>query len=469
MTVMAASSTNILSSAPEVGSWAEAVEQDNLPNNDVNEDGVKTVVAYIEEDGSRYKVVTQFKVITKNVPRVVAERKKMAKFGLCRDEPPGPQVSTTYVAEEVEMQFTRNRAGEQILDVQEDKQTAKVTSREHCRHCKGNDHWSTNCPYKEMYQVEEEADTADNAEKERAAPGIGRYVAPGMRGDARQGDRRSDENTCRVTNLPQDMEEAELRELFAAIGRVQRVFIARDKITNQPKGFAFVTYEMREDAERAIAKLNGIRRHHMVLKVEWTRFFLSTLCPYYCRFPMGLLSILRKQREREREIRVLILGLDNAGKTTITKKFLGEDLSLVEPTLGFNIKTVDFHGFTINFWDVGGQKSLRSYWRNYFEQTDALIWVVDSGDRERLIACREELKSLLTEERLSGATLLVLANKQDLPSAAKVGDIAKLMELEEIKSHHWRIYSCSAMTGENLLEAVSWMCDDVASRIFTLE
>ncbi|KIH44623.1 hypothetical protein ANCDUO_25350 [Ancylostoma duodenale] len=85
---------------------------------------------------------------------------------------------------------------------------------------------------------------------------------------------------------------------------------------------------------------------------------------------MGLLTILRKQREREREIRVLILGLDNAGKTTITKKFLG-----------FNIKTVDFHGFTINFWDVGGQKSLRSYWRNYFEQTDALIWVVDSGDQ----------------------------------------------------------------------------------------
>ncbi|KJH49785.1 hypothetical protein DICVIV_04125 [Dictyocaulus viviparus] len=269
---MVVSNTNILSSAPEVGSWAEAVEQDNLPNNDVNEDGVKTVVAFIEEDGLRYKVVTQFKVITKNVPRVVAERKKLAKFGVCRDEPPGPQISTTYVAEEVEMQFTRNRAGEQILDVQEDKQTAKVTSREHCRHCKGNDHWSTNCPYKEMYQVEEEIDPAESAEKERTGPGAGRYVAPGMRGDARQGDRRSDENTCRVTNLPQDMEEAELRELFAAIGKVSRVFIARDKLTNQPKGFAFVTYEMREDAEKAIAKLNGIRKYHMVLKVEWTRY-----------------------------------------------------------------------------------------------------------------------------------------------------------------------------------------------------
>ncbi|VDM70741.1 unnamed protein product [Strongylus vulgaris] len=96
MTVMSASATNILSAAPEVGSWAEAVEQDTLQNNEVNEDGVKTVVAYIEEDGARYKVVTQFKVITKNVPRVVAERKKLKKFGLCRDEPPGPQVSWSF-------------------------------------------------------------------------------------------------------------------------------------------------------------------------------------------------------------------------------------------------------------------------------------------------------------------------------------------------------------------------------------
>ncbi|KAJ1370048.1 ADP-ribosylation factor-like protein 2 [Parelaphostrongylus tenuis] len=184
---------------------------------------------------------------------------------------------------------------------------------------------------------------------------------------------------------------------------------------------------------------------------------------------MGLLTILRKQREKEREIRVLILGLDNAGKTTVTKKFLGEDLTSIEPTLGFNIMTVEFKGFTINFWDVGGQKSLRSYWRNYFEQTDALIWVVDSGDEERLLACRDELRSLLSEERLLGASLLVLANKQDLHSALRVAEIAKLLELDEIKSHHWRIYGCSAITGENLLEAVEWMCEDVASRIFTLE
>ncbi len=83
-------------------------------------------------------------------------------------------------------------------------------------------------------------------------------------------------------------------------------------------------------------------------------------------------------------------------------------------------------------WDVGGQKSLRSYWRNYFECTDGLIWVVDSADRMRMETCRDELKVLLEEERLAGATLLVLANKQDLPgalSAQDIKDVKKMLQL----------------------------------------
>lgn len=253
-----------------IGSWAVLVEQDNELRQESERDGIKTVVDYIYEDDGKYKVVTQFKIITKKVPRVVAERKQWKKFGSCENEPAGPQVSTTYVAEEVEMQFVRNRAGEQILDVQEDKQV-KATSREHCRYCKGNDHWSTNCPYKEMYQVEEEPDLSELAAKEKER--TGRYVAPSMRADARGNidNRRSEENTCRVTNLPQDCDETELRDLFAKIGRVQRVFIAKDKHTNLPKGFAFVTYETRQDAAKAIEQLNNLRMNHMVLKVEWTR------------------------------------------------------------------------------------------------------------------------------------------------------------------------------------------------------
>ncbi|CAB4026519.1 ADP-ribosylation factor 2, partial [Paramuricea clavata] len=125
--------------------------------------------------------------------------------------------------------------------------------------------------------------------------------------------------------------------------------------------------------------------------------------------------------------------------------------------------------FKLNIWDVGGQKSLRSYWRNYFESTDGLIWVVDSADIGRLEDCKKELKSLLVEERLTGATLLVFANKQDLPGALKAEEIREALELDSIKSHHWQIQWCSAVTGENLLHGIDWLIDDIASRVFTMD
>jgi ADP-ribosylation factor-like protein 2 len=184
---------------------------------------------------------------------------------------------------------------------------------------------------------------------------------------------------------------------------------------------------------------------------------------------MGLLSILRKLKEKEKDVRILMLGLDNAGKTTILKKFNGEDISSISPTLGFNIKTLEHKGYNLNIWDVGGQKSLRSYWRNYFETTDGLIWVVDSADERRLQDCKKELHSLLQEERLLGATLLVFANKQDLQGALTVEEIKYTLQLDDIKSHHWQIVSCSAVTGENLLDGMNWLLQDISARIFTLD
>ncbi|XP_065184350.1 ADP-ribosylation factor-like protein 2 [Sycon ciliatum] len=184
---------------------------------------------------------------------------------------------------------------------------------------------------------------------------------------------------------------------------------------------------------------------------------------------MGLLTILKKMRQKEKEVRILMLGLDNAGKTTIVKKFNGEDIDKISPTLGFNIKTLEHRGFKLNVWDVGGQKSLRSYWRNYFESTDGLVWVVDSADRRRLDDCRTELHALLQEERLAGASLLVFANKQDLPGALSARELKEILQLDEIKTHHWIIQSCSAVKGDKLLEGVDWVVTDIASRIFTMD
>lgn len=190
---------------------------------------------------------------------------------------------------------------------------------------------------------------------------------------------------------------------------------------------------------------------------------------------MGLMTILRKVKEKEREMRILILGLDNAGKTTIVKRLKGEDVHTVSPTLGFDINTMEFDGYRLNLWDVGGQQTIRAYWRNYFEQTDGIVWVVDSADVLRLADCRAELEGLLQEERLAGATLLVLANKQDLAGALSTASIAEQLSLNDVvgRKRHWQVYPCSAfLTDESsecevkLAESLQWLVGDIASRIF---
>ena len=138
---------------------------------------------------------------------------------------------------------------------------------------------------------------------------------------------------------------------------------------------------------------------------------------------MGFLTIVRKLRQKEKEMKILIIGLDNAGKTTIVKKFNNEPTDTVEPTLGFDIKTLEHRGFNLNFWDVGGQQTIRAYWRNYFEVTDGLIWVVDSADKWRLDTCRDELAALLVDEQLGGASASPaprsLATARDRPPRAR--------------------------------------------------
>ncbi|KUI65194.1 ADP-ribosylation factor-like protein 2 [Cytospora mali] len=200
-----------------------------------------------------------------------------------------------------------------------------------------------------------------------------------------------------------------------------------------------------------------------------------------------MLSILRKARLKDKELRILMLGLDNAGKTTIVKKIMGEDVNTVSPTLGFIIKTIDYEGQVTSrktrIGDVGGQKTLRSYWRNYFEKTDALIWVVDATDRLRMEDCKTELHGLLQEEvrfpnrlrvnadvnnikRLSGASLLVFANKTDVQGCMTGDEIVEALKLENIRTHRWHILRCSAMTGVNLKEGLAWVVEDAKARLF---
>lgn len=161
-------------------------------------------------------------------------------------------------------------------------------------------------------------------------------------------------------------------------------------------------------------------------------------------------------------------GLDNAGKTTIVKRVSNEDVNAVSPTLGFNIKSMPYSGYLLNIWDVGGQKTLRSYWKNYFEQTDGLVWVVDSSDRRRLTECAKELHNILMEERLAGATLLVFANKQDVDGALTVDEISKVIRIDLIGNRHCKIIACSARAGTGCLEGFDWIVQDIGKRVYLL-
>eukprot|EP01065_Artemidia_motanka_P042223 TRINITY_DN561_c0_g1_i2.p2 TRINITY_DN561_c0_g1~~TRINITY_DN561_c0_g1_i2.p2 ORF type:complete len:179 (+),score=81.80 TRINITY_DN561_c0_g1_i2:72-608(+) len=171
---------------------------------------------------------------------------------------------------------------------------------------------------------------------------------------------------------------------------------------------------------------------------------------------MGLLSLLRKMKRSDKEPRILILGLDNAGKTTILKKLADEDISQISPTQGFNIKSLQHDGVKLNMWDIGGQKAIRTYWRNYFDETDCLIYVVDAADKKRLEECGMELNLLLEEEKLSGVHVLIFANKQDLATAMGPDEVSEALTLQAIRDRKWQIQGCSAKTGEGLEDGIAW-------------
>uniref|UniRef100_A0A3B3H449 ADP-ribosylation factor-like protein 3 n=1 Tax=Oryzias latipes TaxID=8090 RepID=A0A3B3H449_ORYLA len=174
----------------------------------------------------------------------------------------------------------------------------------------------------------------------------------------------------------------------------------------------------------------------------------------------GLLSILRRLKQSpDHEVRLLLLGLDNAGKTTLLKQLAAEDISHITPTQGFNIKSVQASGFKLNVWDIGGQRKIRPYWRSYFDNTDVLIYVIDSSDRKRLDETSLELADLLEEEKLAGVPLLIFANKQDLMTASPASVLAESLNLHTIRDRMWQVQACSALTAEGVqVDATNTAC-----------
>lgn len=178
---------------------------------------------------------------------------------------------------------------------------------------------------------------------------------------------------------------------------------------------------------------------------------------------MGLLDLLRKLKKSDKEAKILVLGLDMAGKTTLLK-FLSSEApaKMEEPTKGFNVKTICKDGFKLNVWDIGGQRAIRTYWDNYYKDTDGLVFVVDSSDDERLTETTDVFKQLLAEPLLSKVPILVFANKQDKTTALQPNEIAEKMELSAIADRKWSINASVATTGEGIADGMKWLVETIS-------
>lgn len=186
---------------------------------------------------------------------------------------------------------------------------------------------------------------------------------------------------------------------------------------------------------------------------------MACFWPDFSNVGSAFSSLLSRLWDSNKEHRILILGLDGAGKTTILYKLqLGEVVSTV-PTIGFNVETLTYKKLQFNVWDLGGQTTIRPYWRCYYSGTAAVIFVVDSTDRDRLEISANELKTMLEEDELQDSALLVFANKQDQPGALGASEIAKALDLSSLKDRSWTIVACSAIRGDGLTEGLDWLVD----------
>merc|ERR1712123_139050 len=177
---------------------------------------------------------------------------------------------------------------------------------------------------------------------------------------------------------------------------------------------------------------------------------------------MGLtFSALFKGLFGMRDMRILTVGLDAAGKTTILYKLkLGEIVTTI-PTIGFNVETVEYKNISFTVWDVGGQDKIRPLWRHYFQNTEGVIFVVDSNDRERAVEARDELHRMLAEDELRDAVLLIFANKQDLPHAMNAAEITDKLGLHSMKNRNWYIQATCATNGDGLYEGLDWLSNQL--------
>jgi len=274
----------------ETSRWADEVDDDDYgidssvpARQEVQLKEGERMVAEIKTDpdtGKKSKILRTFRLEKKLVSKGVIERKKWTKYGESKRDAPGPNSATTVVGDEIMMQFL-DKNQDQIPEENPFQALQKTGgSFVKCRYCQDN-HFSAKCPFKDsglsvdLLSNKTTIDVDDSKKNDsEAKPGI--FVPPALRGGNRRDEtmgsaQKKDDFTIRVSNLPESMSETDMQELCNPFGKTERIFLAKDRTTGVCKGFAFVTYQTRDCAARALQFLNGYGYDHLILNVEWSK------------------------------------------------------------------------------------------------------------------------------------------------------------------------------------------------------
>ena len=183
---------------------------------------------------------------------------------------------------------------------------------------------------------------------------------------------------------------------------------------------------------------------------------------------MSFLNALRTYLRKEKRLaKVVWLGLDFAGKTTLIRRVMTSEFKPnTRRTLGLNVDEFSLdQSLKMVCWDIGGQQVFReTLWVSYIDEASGIVFVVDSSDQNRFSEAKDELwRIILSNPKVKNIPILVLANKQDLPTAVNEGALAKALDLDKVVSASFAIMACSAATGQNIIEGMEWIQERIIS------
>ena len=171
---------------------------------------------------------------------------------------------------------------------------------------------------------------------------------------------------------------------------------------------------------------------------------------------------------KKREANILCVGLDNSGKTTIINKLKPEKTQTTDivPTVGFAVEKLALPNLSFTVFDMSGQGRYRNLWEHYYKDAQAIIFVVDSSDKLRMVVAKEELDLLLQngDLRTKRIPILFFANKMDLRDSLTPVQVSNAFKLEKLKGKPWHICASNALTGAGLHEGLEWLTEQVGSK-----